>query len=182
MTLPSNWPRSKKYPLSGARTGTFGDRSPRGCNRTVAGEPSRIGNRGGRTSHHAAVTLAQPESPSFAACFVGVTTCLPRRWESANSGKSGYAPACRNEWVRGICQKPTIKCGDCPNQAFISVFRYVLRISRASAPEVRTTLLSAYTPCCRMRPVGFLLPTSTRHRGCVMLQRSATQPEHSVFQ
>jgi hypothetical protein len=34
--------------------------------------------------------------------------------------KAGYAPACRNEWVRGICEKPRIKCTDCRNQAFVT--------------------------------------------------------------
>jgi hypothetical protein len=43
------------------------------------------------------------------------------RWDNRNTGKSGYAPACSNEWVRGVCGKPQIKCGDCPNQAFIAI-------------------------------------------------------------
>ncbi|NOS76468.1 MAG: DEAD/DEAH box helicase family protein [Nitrospira sp.] len=43
----------------------------------------------------------------------------PKRWENAKSGKSGYAPACRNEWVQPLCQKPTIRCTDCGNQAFL---------------------------------------------------------------
>jgi superfamily II DNA or RNA helicase len=63
----------------------------------------------------------------FRSLFRGRDDVFPRRWESANSGKVGYAPACRNEWVRGICRKPAIKCGDCPNQAFIPVSDDVLR-------------------------------------------------------
>ena len=43
------------------------------------------------------------------------------RWENRNTGKSGYAPACANEWVRGVCGKPQVKCGECPNQAFIAL-------------------------------------------------------------
>ncbi len=43
---------------------------------------------------------------------------FPKRWENAKSGKSGYAPTCRNEWVQPICQKPRIKCTDCRHQAF----------------------------------------------------------------
>ena len=43
----------------------------------------------------------------------------PKRWENAKSGKSGYAPACSNEWVQPLCQKPTIRCTDCGNQAFL---------------------------------------------------------------
>ena len=38
---------------------------------------------------------------------------------SAGRGQtSGYSPACDNECVTGLCEKPRIKCGDCPNQAF----------------------------------------------------------------
>ena len=33
----------------------------------------------------------------------------------------GYAPACRNEWMRGLCDKPRVKCGVCSNQAFLAV-------------------------------------------------------------
>ncbi len=46
---------------------------------------------------------------------------VPVRWENSGTGRSGYAPACRNEWVRGVCEKPQVKCGECPNQAFIPV-------------------------------------------------------------
>ena len=31
------------------------------------------------------------------------------RFERRKTGKSGYAPACANEWVRGICEKPRIR-------------------------------------------------------------------------
>jgi superfamily II DNA or RNA helicase len=34
---------------------------------------------------------------------------------------------CRNEWVRGICEKPRIKCSNCPNQAFVPVSDEVVR-------------------------------------------------------
>jgi superfamily II DNA or RNA helicase len=57
----------------------------------------------------------------FKSLFRGREDVFPRRWENLKTGKSGYAPACHNEWVRGICEKPRIKCGECPNQAFIPV-------------------------------------------------------------
>ena len=43
----------------------------------------------------------------------------PVRWESKTSGKSGYAPACANEWRAGVCEKPRIKCGDCGHRLLI---------------------------------------------------------------
>lgn len=57
----------------------------------------------------------------FRSLFRGRMDVYPARWENKTSGKSGYAPACSNEWVRGVCEKPRIKCGDCPNQAFNGV-------------------------------------------------------------
>ena len=57
----------------------------------------------------------------FRRMFGGRTDVFPIRWENPKSGRSGYAPACSNEWVRGVCGKPQVKCGDCPNRAFIPV-------------------------------------------------------------
>jgi superfamily II DNA or RNA helicase len=51
--------------------------------------------------------------------FRGRTDVYPVRWESRTTGKSGYAPACANEWRAGVCEKPRIKCGDCPNRSLI---------------------------------------------------------------
>ncbi|WP_442854618.1 TOTE conflict system archaeo-eukaryotic primase domain-containing protein [Burkholderia sp. MSHR3999] len=48
----------------------------------------------------------------FRRLFRGRTDVYPLRWESRNSGKSGYAPACANEWRTGICDKPRICCAD----------------------------------------------------------------------
>ena len=70
----------------------------------------------------ARVTTASPTAEKialFRSLFRGREEVFPRRWENPKSGKSGYSPACRNEWVRGICGKPQVKCGECPNQAFV---------------------------------------------------------------
>ncbi len=53
--------------------------------------------------------------------FAGRADVFPVRWENRKTAKSGYAPACANEWVKGICGKPQVKCGECPHQAFIPV-------------------------------------------------------------
>lgn len=55
----------------------------------------------------------------FRRLFRGRTDVYPIRWESKTSGKSGYAPACANEWRVGVCEKPRIKCGDCSNRLLI---------------------------------------------------------------
>ena len=57
----------------------------------------------------------------FRHLFAGRPDVFPLRWENRKTAKSGYAPACANEWARGICGKPQVKCGGCPHQAFIPV-------------------------------------------------------------
>lgn len=42
----------------------------------------------------------------FRRLFRGRTDVYPSRRESKSSGKSGYAPACANEWRAGVCEKP----------------------------------------------------------------------------
>ena len=42
----------------------------------------------------------------FRRIFRGRTDVYPVRWESQKTGKSGYAPACANEWRPGVCNKP----------------------------------------------------------------------------
>jgi len=54
----------------------------------------------------------------FRDLFRGRNDVFPTRWESAN-GKSGYSPACGNEWRRGICQKPRVKCSECPHRKLL---------------------------------------------------------------
>lgn len=55
----------------------------------------------------------------FRSLFRGRQDVYARRFESLKTGKSGYAPACANEWVRGICRKPQIKCADCTHRKFL---------------------------------------------------------------
>jgi hypothetical protein len=47
---------------------------------------------------------AEAKIALFRSLFRGREDVYPRRFESRKTGKSGYAPACANEWVRGICE------------------------------------------------------------------------------
>src|SRR5215207_1869530 len=57
----------------------------------------------------------------FRALFRGCEDIFPTRFTSKKTGKSGYAPACANKFVRGVCDLPQVKCSECPNQAFTLV-------------------------------------------------------------
>lgn len=56
----------------------------------------------------------------FLSLFRGRTDIYPLRWEG-KSGKSGYAPACANEWRPGVCEKPRIKCSNCHQRQLLEV-------------------------------------------------------------
>jgi len=56
----------------------------------------------------------------FRKLFKGRSDVFPRRWESAR-GRAGYSPACANEWKRGICQKPKVKCSNCEHRELLPV-------------------------------------------------------------
>jgi hypothetical protein len=47
------------------------------------------------------------------------------RWESSK-GKSGYSPACANEWLPGICRKPATRCADCDQRQLLPVTDQVI--------------------------------------------------------
>ena len=72
----------------------------------------------------ARVTGASPPAAKIAlfhSLFRGRDDVFPKRWSNPKSGKSGYSPACANEWVPRLCGKPKVKCGDCPNRHFLPV-------------------------------------------------------------
>ncbi len=56
----------------------------------------------------------------FASLFRGREDVFPLRWENKGKGRSGWAPRCSNEWVRGICSKPRVRCGECSSQSFLA--------------------------------------------------------------
>ncbi len=70
---------------------------------------------------------SQAKIDLFRSLFRGREDVYPRRFESRKTGKSGYAPACENEWVRGVCEKPRIKCAECPHRRFLPVTDEVIR-------------------------------------------------------
>jgi superfamily II DNA or RNA helicase len=55
----------------------------------------------------------------FRSLFRGRADLFPNRFVSMKTGKAGYAPACANKFVRGVCELPKVKCGECLKQAFL---------------------------------------------------------------
>lgn len=88
---------------------------------SLRAEKARLGG----TLSHSQTSNSNP-SPSNSAekieLFLKLFRCresvYPVLWENVSKATKGYSPACTNEWVRGICDKPRTKCSECPNQAF----------------------------------------------------------------
>jgi superfamily II DNA or RNA helicase len=54
----------------------------------------------------------------FLSLFGARRSVYPKLWINSKTGQKGYSPACDNEWVRGICEKPRVKCAECRFQKF----------------------------------------------------------------
>lgn len=62
----------------------------------------------------------------FRSLFRGREEVHARRFESTKTGRAGYQPACGNEWVPGVCEKPRIRCSECTHQQFLPLTEQVL--------------------------------------------------------
>lgn len=61
---------------------------------------------------------SQEKIDFFLSLFRGREDVYAKRYHNLKSGKSGYVPACRNEWELGLCDKKAHRCPECPNRAF----------------------------------------------------------------
>lgn len=48
----------------------------------------------------------------FRNLFKGREDVFAKYWVSRRTGKKGYSPVCKNEWIPQICRKPCEKCGN----------------------------------------------------------------------
>jgi hypothetical protein len=57
----------------------------------------------------------------FRSLFRGREDVYALRWESLKTGKSGYQPVCKNDWIQGLCRRPQVRCAACSNREFVPV-------------------------------------------------------------
>jgi hypothetical protein len=100
----------------------------------------------------------------FRSLFRGRDDVYPRRFESRRTGRSGYAPACVNEWVREVCEKPRIKCADCPNRGSLPVTDEVIRWHPSGTDDLALWLrISAARSISAATPISRRTRTPERH-------------------
>lgn len=79
-----------------------------------------------RMSEPPSVTDKSPAAEKialFRSLFRGREDVYAVRWVGRDS-RSGYSPACKNEWVPGVCKKPCARCG---NHEYLPVTDQVIR-------------------------------------------------------
>ncbi len=94
-------------------------------------------------------TISNTSSPEekiklFRSLFRGREDVFARRFESKKTGKTGYQPACRNEWVLGLCGKPQKKCRDCPNKAYLELTDEEIRAHLMGEKKSKPFVMGVY--------------------------------------
>jgi len=81
----------------------------------------------------------------FRSLFRGRPDVYAVRFESRKTGRRGYQPACGNEWVKGVCEKPRIKCSACRFQNWLPVTDEVIRWHlEGEKPDGQSFVMGAY--------------------------------------
>ena len=92
----------------------------------------------------------EPADPAlFRSLFRGREDVFARMWTSAR-GRTGWSPACENEWADGLCRKKgrEVKCADCPNRIFSQLTDQVIIDHLAGRHVVGVYPLLPPGDCC----------------------------------
>lgn len=63
----------------------------------------------------------------FMNAFKGRTDLYAKRWTSNKTGKSGYSSVCKNEFSLYKCDKPRVKCSECPYRELLPLTEDVVK-------------------------------------------------------
>ena len=80
----------------------------------------------------------------FLSLFRGRNDLYAKRYYNLKTGKSGYVPACRNEWLPGICDKKAHRCPECPNRAFTPLSAQTVRAHLMGKDEFFRDVVGIY--------------------------------------
>jgi hypothetical protein len=100
----------------------------------------------------------------------------PKRWENSKTDKSGYSPACSNEWKPNFCEKPRIKCGDCQFRSFLPRNDQVIANHLAGTDNLRNRKadfdkatwqldVSAFAVACKENNIPYSIEKSRSGKG-----------------
>lgn len=95
----------------------------------------------------------------FLSLFQGRTDVFAKRCYSKKHGSSYYIPACKNEWVRGVCDRTRVKCKDCSNRDLLPLTKDVINSHLRNKDEHGAGIVGIYPLLpddnCRLLAVDF---------------------------
>ena len=97
-----------------------------------------------------------------------------KRWTSRGTGRSGFAPACGNEWRPGFCLKPSKRCSACHHRAWLPLTDEIVRWHLLGAtPSGRPFALGGYPILIGddARVAALQVPATAHPRGSPDLRR-----------
>ena len=80
----------------------------------------------------------------FMSLFRGRTDVYAQRCFSKKYKSSYYVPACKNEWIRGLCDKGRIKCKNCDKREFLPLTKDVIDSHLRNQVENGTGVVGVY--------------------------------------
>jgi superfamily II DNA or RNA helicase/very-short-patch-repair endonuclease len=92
----------------------------------------------------------------FRSLFRGRDDLYARRFTSLRTGKTGYGPACANEWARGLCDKRAVRCQDCPSRRFLPLTDEAIRQHLTGRDELGREMVIGVYPMLRDETCFFL--------------------------
>ena len=83
------------------------------------------------TEEQPTATINKYSSPDdkislFMSLFRGRNDVFAKRCYIRKYDNAYYMPACKNEWVRGVCDKQKVKCKNCKNREFLPLTKEVI--------------------------------------------------------
>ena len=89
-------------------------------------------------------STAQEKINFFLSLFRGRDNLYAKRYYNLKTGRSGYVPACQNEWLPGICDKKAHRCPECPNRAFKPLTAQTIRAHLIGRDEFCRDVVGIY--------------------------------------
>jgi hypothetical protein len=82
----------------------------------------------------------------FLSLFRGRSDVYARQWKN-KEGKIGYSPACKNEWVPGVCPKPRTKCSNCAHACYLPYDEEAIQVHLSGSQVLGIYPLQADDQC-----------------------------------
>ncbi|MDH8701516.1 superfamily II DNA or RNA helicase [Dysgonomonadaceae bacterium PH5-43] len=80
----------------------------------------------------------------YLSLFRGRTDVYAKRCYSKKHESSYYVPACKNEWVKGLCDKARVKCKECPNRDLLPLTKEVINSHLRNKDEHGAGIVGIY--------------------------------------